>query len=117
MTDSHNPTVPLRGQDLARAVVAVVEAHPELHDQHVVTCGTAACLAGWTVALHLGARPGRDLDGYFCSEQWEALQQETDFAAADLLGVDHRDFVGAVFINLNREQAIDNFKRLTGVAP
>ena len=37
--------------------------HPALHDQTVHECGTAGCVAGWTVALERGVKPGEDLAG------------------------------------------------------
>jgi hypothetical protein len=56
-------TTGLRGRELAEAVLTVVQDQPDLHLQMDITCGTKACIAGWTVALHKGLRPGDELEG------------------------------------------------------
>lgn len=49
--------------------------HPDLHNQRKWTCGTTACVAGWTVALNDGARAGVNLDTRF-SRRWKALVED-----------------------------------------
>jgi hypothetical protein len=57
------PAAGLTGKALGEAVLDVIESYPEKHDQGSVVfdwgeeCGTTACIAGWTIALHLGLGP------------------------------------------------------------
>lgn len=55
---------------LAKRVRDHVKAHPEQHDQTLwyfsePTCGTTACIAGWTAVLD-GAQPIQDYAGESC---------------------------------------------------
>jgi hypothetical protein len=106
----------LRGKELAAAVVAVVEQHPEQHDQGKVTCGTTACLAGWTIALAHGLSTESELP------KWADLIGEDGdpaFAAMQLLNLDpgrEDEFIDRVFINFSADDAISAFIELTGLA-
>lgn len=111
----------LRGKELAAAVVAVVEQHPERHDQNRVVhrCGTTACLVGWTLALHadslaaekgIGAFPGLVYDGPIPDVD------ESEPIAAALLGVPIDALTRRVYYQFDREKAISAFIELTGLA-
>lgn len=54
---------------------------PALDAEAVPRCGSAGCLAGWTLAV---------ADGRFKAEEWESGDSIAD-AASDLLGLDDRD--------------------------
>lgn len=127
------PTKP--NKPLARAVVTVVTQRPELHNQITYTCGTKACLAGWTRSLFLGMLPGSILDseGFdwvdldknavsymsptqkrnyarFCTAQFEWPLE------AALLGVDDDEGLTKVFSKGDEGDAIEQFKILCGIA-
>jgi hypothetical protein len=110
----------LRGQALARAVVQVVEQHPELHDQLSVTCGTTACLVGWTLALAGGATPGEQLFRPAANVERELSAVQTSRTsyevAAQLLRVDAEELADDVFGEMDEERAISAFIELTGIA-
>lgn len=93
---------------LGEQVIDWVSVHPELHDQRHTTHGHQACLAGWTIALHLGVR-----DGY----QWRQidLSSDTSALAASLLGVNEWDFNDHVYSEMREHQAISNLKELLKV--
>jgi hypothetical protein len=38
-----------------------LRTYPQYHDQYDFVCGTNGCVAGWTVALELGAQAGDNL--------------------------------------------------------
>lgn len=57
--------------------------HPHLHKQSTHACGTVGCIAGWTVALDLGAGPGTWIAGVI----YNADIDSTDDYAGRLLGL------------------------------
>ena len=94
------PDLGLRGLALLDKIIEIIEAHPELHDQHVwakvssfpgltrgwdlnrdgdtvpETCGTTLCVAGW--AAHLcGAQLEYRVSG------WTRLVLTADYATMD----------------------------------
>jgi hypothetical protein len=135
------PAAGLRGKELGRAIVQVVTAHPERHKQAVVvghrydndadadSCGTAACIAGWACALHLGVPVDDDealVDTFSSTVRWDDRLEESagsrdeDVAAFKLLfGEDAYDddedvnplfqrFTNRVFANMSEAGAIEN---------
>jgi hypothetical protein len=119
----------LRGRALGEAVLDLVEAHPDLHDQTNSTCGTTACLAGWTVALHTGLQPGQDLsegrNAAAFTAAWTGPRcLTTDLRAVELLfGGHHVDderglsdlgcqFDDEVWGNMSEPDAIAAYRRL-----
>jgi hypothetical protein len=107
-----NVTQGLTGRALGEAVIDHVLTHPEQHDQRAVSCGTSACLAGWTVALHLGLHSGMTDEDFF--EATMDLDWYTGAAeiAPQLLGVAEEKFGLAVFAEFDRDTAISNLKHL-----
>lgn len=77
-------------------------------------CGTRACLAGWTIALHRGVL----IDGSR-SFFWESVGQREGLSpsdyAAKLLQVESDVFGDQVYAEMDDEVAIEHFARLTGV--
>lgn len=105
----------LTGRALGEAVIDHVLTFPEQHDQESVACGSTACLAGWTIALHHGlSATSFHSDGYFkLKVQPTVGWRESDVEAARLLGIrDLGRFDSEVFGEPNRDRAIANFKHL-----
>jgi hypothetical protein len=63
--------------------------HPDVHDQSTFSCGTTACVAGWAIALHRGARYGERMDPVVCHDDNDDDAIEAE--ARDLLGLTDRE--------------------------
>lgn len=79
-------------------VLRFLEDNPLLHLQATHTCGTSGCVAGWTVALALGARAGDQIERIVWSP---GGGRETSRAAQAILGLAdveaRRLFYGTLF--------------------
>lgn len=71
-----------------------LRAHPELHNQARWVCGTTACVAGRTIALHRGVATGENLNralytgtGQFFHAGPGAPGEETRVVAQEILGL------------------------------
>jgi hypothetical protein len=88
-------TPPARGAETAQAVLDIVNAYPNLHNQaHFEfkhACGTARCIAGWAIYLHYG-------EVYSASvEDMRMSGKATIEIAAPLLGLSEMDDVIRLF--------------------
>jgi hypothetical protein len=115
----------LTGRALGEAVLAVVTEQPELHNQSLVTCGSAACIAGWAIALHVGMEPGAELTGQRPDAWFELCDRfgagADDVAEALLFGEDVDEstrlrFVEEVFV-ADEETAITNLRAMLPEMP
>lgn len=61
-----------------------LRANPDLHDQSMWTCGTTACVAGWTVAFDQGLAAGCNLDAEI---DWAAARGSVERRAGEILGL------------------------------
>jgi len=61
--------------------------HPDVHTQQMISCGTAACVAGWTVALDAGVQYGQNVDLVLERRFW-ADPRRVPTQARDLLGLE-----------------------------
>lgn len=115
-------TTSLRGGDLARAVLAHIEAHPETWSQGNwairTDCGTAFCFAGWTVALSGGkfvwnASEIEDVDeeaSYVTGVPGTAGAPSIGWAAAKLLGLVYDPLAGCAAHLFAGENTLDDLR-------
>lgn len=80
--------------------------HPEHHDQRRWVCGTTACVAGRTVALHEGVATGENLDAVLDTSRTRSfytpvggrLRREFRWVAQGVLGLTE-DEAEALFVS------------------
>lgn len=102
---------------LAEKVLAMIDAHPEKHDQEYwldPVCGTTACIAGHAMLAsgeYVRKQAGPERRWRFVGTESGQIEENCSGEGARLLGLDH-DIAYGIFLDMDEARAVERLRNL-----